>query len=97
MPPRDGRGWHPVMERVSQELLSWIDSFLGRPHFPLMGVVIESLDQAHHLFTYPNKFLAAVGHKGSDKREDLQQINKFWITYCRGSENISPLKIFPNA
>ena len=26
------------------------------------------VDHAHQLFTYPNKFLVAVGHRGSDNR-----------------------------
>ena len=35
---------------------------------PLMGVVIALIDRFHQLFTYPNEFLVAVAHRGSDKR-----------------------------
>ena len=55
------------MGGVSQKLLLQIDSFLEPSHFPLMGVVIESIDHSHKLYTYLNDFLVAVGHEGSDK------------------------------
>ena len=49
--------------------LSWI--------LPFMGVVITLIHRAHQLFPYPNEFLVAFGHRGSDKRGSTASVLTF--------------------